>query len=146
MAIDAGIYQLAGRGVKSVAEYDAEASQGRQNKLAEMMTGAKMDEYTRGVAGDNALAQLLGQGKSGADVATGLAQQGHGKASLAYTQQQQTMAKEKAAMEKSQLESTMQKLSMGAQLLGGVRDQASYDSARATAQANGLDVSRMSYQ
>lgn len=144
--IDASIYQLAGRGVKSVSDYDAEASQARQNKLAEIMSGAKMDEYKRGLAGDNALAQLLAGGKSGADVATGLASQGFGRQSLDYTKQQGEMAKQKAATEKDQLAATVQKLAIGAQLLGGVTDQASYDAAKATAQAHGLDVSRMQPQ
>lgn len=143
MSIDAGIYQLAGRGVKSVAEYDAEASMARQNKLSLMMNGMKMDDAKRDLAGENALAQLLAGGKSGADVATGLASQGFGKQSMAYTKQAQDMAKDKAATEKDQLANTMQKHSLGAQLLGGAKDQASYDAARATAQANGLDVSRM---
>ncbi|MDB5887015.1 MAG: hypothetical protein JWR74_3186, partial [Polaromonas sp.] len=60
MAIDAGIYQLAGRGVKSVAEYDAEASQAKQNKLAEMMSGMKMQEYQTGVERTGRLNSLLG--------------------------------------------------------------------------------------
>lgn len=143
MAIDAGIYSLAGRGVKSVAEYDAEASQAKQNKLAEMMGGMKMDEAKRGLAGENALAQLLAGGKSGADVATGLASQGFGNQSMAYTKQLGELAKQKASTEKDQIAATVQKLSLGAQILGGAKDQGSYDAARATAQANGLDVSRM---
>lgn len=143
MAIDAGIYSLAGRGVKSVAEYDAEAAQGQQNKLALMMGGMKMDEAKRGIAGENALAQLLAGGKSGADVATGLASQGFGSKAMDYTKQQGEQAKQKAATEKDQLANAVQKIALGAQLLGGAKDQASYDAARATAQANGLDVSRM---
>lgn len=141
--IDSSIYGNIGRGVKSVGEFDAEAMQGQQNKLSLMLAQNQMQDAERGRAGENALAQLLGQGKTGADVSTGLAQQGFGKQSMAYTKQSQDMAKDRAAMEKSQLETTMQKLSMGAQLLGGVRDQASYDAARQTAQSNGLDVSRM---
>ena len=143
MGIDSSIFQMAGRGVKSVAEYDAEASQGRQNKLAELMGGMKMDEAKRGIAGDNALAQLLSGGKSGADVETGLASQGFGKQAMAYTAQQGEQVKQKAATEKDQLANVMQKLSLGSQLLAGVTDQATYDQARATAQASGLDVSRM---
>lgn len=143
MAIDSSIYQLAGRGVKSVADYDNEASQAQQNKLSLMMGGMKMDEAKRGIAGENALAQLLAGGKSGADVATGLASQGFGKQSLDYTKQQGEQAKQKAATEKDELANTMQKLALGAQLLDGVTDQPSYDRARAEAQARGLDVSRM---
>lgn len=111
----------------------------QQGQIGEM----QMQEHQRGVAADNALAQLLAGGKSGADVSTGLASQGYGKQALDYTKQMQAAAKDKAAAEKEQLSNTMTKLSLGAQLLGGVTDQASYDAARATAQAHGLDVSRM---
>ena len=143
MSIDSGIYQLAGRGVKSVAEYDAEASQAKQNKLSLMMGGMKMDEAKRGIAGENALAQLLAGGKSGADVATGLASQGFGAQSMAYTKQQGEMAKQKAATEKDQLGNVITKLKLGAQILGGVKDQAGWDAARVEAQANGLPVDNM---
>lgn len=60
MPIDASIYQMAGRGVKSMAEYDNEYSQARQNKLAEQLSGMKMDEYTRGLERNNRLTSLLG--------------------------------------------------------------------------------------
>lgn len=143
MGIDAGIFQLAGRGVKSVAEYDAEASQARRNKLAEMMGGMKMDEAKRGLAGENALAQLLAGGKSGSDVATGLASQGYGKQSLAYTKQTQDMAKDKAATEKDQLGNVITKLGLSSQIFGPATDQASYDQALSTAQAQGLDTTKM---
>lgn len=146
MSIDSSIYQLAGRGVKSVADYDNEYAQAKQNKLAEMMSGMKMDEYKRGVAGDNVLAQLLAGGKSGADVATGLASQGYGQKSLEYTKGQTAQAKEKAAAEKDQLANMHSKLTLGAQLLSSAKDQTSYDASRAEAQANGLDVSRMPAQ
>ena len=111
----------------------------QQGQIGEM----QMQDRQRGLAADNALAQLLAGGKSGADVSAGLASQGYGKQALDYTKQMQAAAKDKAAAEKEQLSNTMTKLSLGAQLLGGVTDQASYDAARATAQAHGLDVSRM---
>ena len=143
MAIDNSIYQNIGRGVKSINDYDNEAMQGQTNRLALLTAQNSIQDTQRGRDGDNALAQLIAGGKSGVDVATGLAQQGFGKQSMAYTKQVQDMAKDKAVTEKSQIENTMSKLSLGAQLLGGVKDQSSYDQARATAQANGLDVSRM---
>lgn len=121
----------------------AQAMQLKQLQQQGQMGEMQMQERQRGVAADNALAQLLAGGKSGADVSTGLASQGYGKQALDYTKQMQAAAKDKAAAEKEQLSNTMTKLSLGAQLLGGVTDQASYDAARATAQANGLDVSRM---
>jgi hypothetical protein len=121
----------------------AQAMQLKQLQQQGQMGEMQMQERQRGVAADNALAQLLARGKSGADVSTGLASQGYGKQALDYTKQMQAAAKDKAAAEKEQLSNTMTKLSLGAQLLGGVTDQASYDAARATAQAHGLDVSRM---
>jgi len=66
MAIDSSIYQNIGRGVKSVNDYEAEASQAKQNKLAEMVSGMKMDEYTRGVADENQTRELTR--KSGGDM------------------------------------------------------------------------------
>jgi len=144
MGIDAGIYQLAGRGVKSVSEYDAEASQGRQNKLAELMSGMKMDEAQRGIADQNTLRGVYAQfGADGAANTNALYKAGLGKEAGAYAKSEQDMVKTKAATEKDQLANTMQKLSLGSQLLGGVKDQATYDQARATAQSYGLDVSRM---
>lgn len=121
----------------------AQAMQLKQLQQQGQMGEMQMQERQRGVAADNALAQLLAGGKSGADVSTGLASQGYGKQALDYTKQMQAAAKDKAAAEKEQLSNTMTKLSLRAQLLGGVTDQASYDAARATAQAYGLDVSRM---
>lgn len=121
----------------------AQALQLKQLQQQGQMGEMQMQERQRGLAADNALAQLLAGGKSGADVSTGLASQGYGKQALDYTKQMQAAAKDKAAAEKEQLSNTMTKLSLVAQLLGGVTDQASYDAARATAQANGLDVSRM---
>ena len=121
----------------------AQAMQLKQLQQQGQMGEMQMQERQRGVAADNALAQLLAGGKSGADVYTGLASQGYGKQALDYTKQMQAAAKDKAAAEKEQLSNTMTKLSLGAQLLGGATDQAGYDAGRATAQAHGLDVSRM---
>ena len=121
----------------------AKAMQLKQLQQQGQMGEMQMQDRQRGLAADNALAQLLAGGKSVADVSTGLASQGYGRQALDYAKQMQAAAKDKAAAEKGQLSNTMTKLSLGAQLLGGVTDQASYDAARATAQANGLDVSRM---
>lgn len=48
-----------------------------------------------------------------------------------------------ADTEKTKLANTRDKMAMVGQLLGGVRDQSSYDQARAVAQMNGLDISNM---
>ena len=121
----------------------AQAMQLKQLQQQGQMGEMQMQERQRGVAADNALAQLLAGGKSGADVYTGLASQGYGKQALAYTKQMQDMAKDKAGTEKDQLANAVQKLTIGAQLLSGAKDQASYDAARQTALSHGLDVSRM---
>lgn len=147
MAIDAGIFQLAGRGVKSVAEYDAEASTARQNKLAEMMDGMKMDEAKRGLADQNTLRGVYAQfGSDTAANTNALYKAGLGQQAGAYAKSAADTAKDRAATEKDQLANTHAKLSLGGQILSGAKDQASYDAARATAQAHGLDVSRMPAQ
>lgn len=64
----------------------------QENQLGQM----KMDEYKRGTGADNALAQLIASGKSGADVATGLASQGYGKQSMDYIKNLQAADKGKA--------------------------------------------------
>jgi hypothetical protein len=144
MAIDSSIYQLAGRGVKSVADYDNEAAQAQQNKLALMMGGMKMDEAKRGIADQNTLRGVYAQfGSDTAANTNALYGAGLGKEAGAYAKSAQDMAKDKADTQKTQMANTMQKLALGSQLLGGVTDQASYDAARQTAQASGLDVSRM---
>ena len=144
--IDSSIYQLAGRGVKSVADYDNEASQAKQNKLAEMMGGMKMQEFQTGIERTGRLNSLLGAFKPDAtadDQVGQLTRGGFLTEARSLAESSSKVAKEKRDAEKAQLESTSQKLALGAQLLGGVTDQASYDAARATAQASGLDVSRM---
>lgn len=69
MGIDTSIYQNLGRGVKSVTDYDNEYTQQRQNKLAEMVSGMKMDEYSRGVDKTNRLNALYqsSMGSNGLD-------------------------------------------------------------------------------
>lgn len=56
--IDSSIYGLAGRGVKSIADYDAEYAQSANNKLAQQMGLMKLDETRRGIEDTNALNRL----------------------------------------------------------------------------------------
>ena len=58
-------------------------------------------------------------------------------------EQQGKVGKVKAETEKLQLEQGIKKIEFVSQLMGGVKDQASYDQARSIAQKNGLDVSQM---
>jgi hypothetical protein len=61
MAIDAGIYQMVGRGVKSVADYQGEYAQQAQNKLLAETQGLKLDEYKRGVQAETQMNSLYQQ-------------------------------------------------------------------------------------
>lgn len=99
MAIDTSIYQLAGRGVKSVADFDNEAAQAQQNKLAQVLNGYKVteaqnaiDDRQRGLDASNTMARLLAGSKNPDDVATGLAKEGYDKEALAYRKQLQDQA------------------------------------------------------
>lgn len=96
MAVDTSIYNALLRPAKSVAEYDAEAMQGQQNRLALGMERAKATDYQRGIEGENKLAQLLASGATSDQIGAGLAQAGFAKQALAYTKQQSDLAKTKA--------------------------------------------------
>lgn len=73
MAADASLYNNIGRGVRSVADYDAERLQGQANKLSLLLNQQKADEYGRGIQEQNALRDYLG---GGADLGTAEGQQG----------------------------------------------------------------------
>lgn len=65
------------------------------------------------------------------------------KSRLEGAQTQATTQKTLADAEKVKLATAIEKIGTVGQLLGGVRDQVTYDQARAQAQAMGLDVSNM---
>lgn len=122
----------------------------QQTQLGQM----KMDEARRGQERQNRLASLL-QGQyetpearesalmSGGfiDEATGLQ-----KSRADAMKAQADVGKTKAETEKLALNNAMEKVKFAGQLLGGVKDQATYDQARAIAQQNGLDVASMPAQ
>ena len=60
--IDTSIYNMLGRGVKSVQDYDAEAQAAESAKLGNVLNRAKVDEYQRGIEQQNQLLQLLSGG------------------------------------------------------------------------------------
>lgn len=62
MPIDNSIYQLAGRGVKSVQDYDQEAQATEAAKLGNLLNRSKIDEYQAGVQEKNALRSYLSGG------------------------------------------------------------------------------------
>lgn len=127
------------------------------------MNRLRMDEYQRGITEQNALSGLY-QTALKPDgtidrnaLYTGAAQRGlghkipglqkqfleHDEKTAKIGQDRAQTGKYEADTQKIQLETTIQKISLGAQILSTAKDQASYDAARATAQAQGLDVSRM---
>lgn len=114
----------------------------QQNQLGQ----AKLDEYQRGVERTNRLQSLLASIKpdAPADEQVGaLTRGGFLPEARSLAESSAKVAAEKRAADKAQLEAMGQKLAIGAQILGSVKDQASYDAARVTAQQAGLDVSNM---
>lgn len=134
--IDTGIYNNLLRRPKSVAEYDAEAMAGQQNKLALQMSQAKMSEYQRGIEQENALGQAY-KDSTGTDgkidrnkLFTSVAQSGQGSKLPGI--QKGFSDQDKADLEagKAKLEAGLKQYEAMAQIMSGVRDQASYDAAR----------------
>jgi hypothetical protein len=118
-----------------------------QNRAAEMqIRKAKADE-----AKQNRLAALLSseygapEERESALMRGGFAAEAQDmtKNRLAAGQTQATTQKTLADTEKQKLATAIEKIGAVGQLLGGVRDQGTYDQARAQAQAMGLDVSAM---
>lgn len=119
----------------------------QQNQLGQM----KIDEYRSGVERKNKLAALL-QGQYGTDEERESAllrggfmdeaqqlQKGRNDALKARAD----VGKTAADTEKIKLQTAIEKVGLAGQLLGGVRDQATYDQARMAGQQAGLDVSQM---
>jgi hypothetical protein len=109
----------------------------QQNALAQM----KMQELTRAREDENAL--RAGLSAPGADPYKVLLGRGKVTEANAFQKGQREAEKAKLEEEKDRLGMVSQKLTLGAQILSTAKDQASYDAARATAQASGLDISRM---
>lgn len=61
MPVEIGMYANALAPVKSVQEYDNERMQGQQNRLSLALGQQKADEYTRGIADQNNLRQVVSQ-------------------------------------------------------------------------------------
>lgn len=97
-----------------------------QNKLADFA----LQDKQRQVAGDNALAQLISQGGDSTAVAKGLAQQGYGQQSIAYTKQAAELAKQQREAATAQIEQHLKNFQVAGQIMNGVKDQESWDRAR----------------
>lgn len=143
MAADSSIYgQIrTPQAPNKLAQY-AEALQLQSAMDAQQFNRLKVDEYQRERERSNKLTELLG---GGADAA-GLRKAGYLKEAGEWEKNAATVAKDNAEAEKKSLENASAKIGLVGQILGSVRDQASWDQARATAQQHGLDVSRMPLQ
>lgn len=130
--VDTSIYNALLRPVKSVAEYDAEAMANQQNKLALQMNRAKMDEYQRGQADEQQMRGLVSQ--FGADKTANynkLLGSGRLKEAQSYEKANFESAKAQREAEKSEIEGHFKQFELVGQIMGGAKDQASYDLARA---------------
>ena len=118
---------------------------------ANQLNQLKMDEYQSGVQRKNKLAALLsGDYATDEDRESALLRGGFmdeagqlRKGRIESMKANADLGKTKADTEKVQLQTQMDRVGFAGQLLAGVKDQASYDQARAIAQQNGLDVSTM---
>lgn len=111
---------------------------------ANQMNQLKLDEAAYTGQRRNKLASLL-QGQYDTDEARESALTSGGFLDEAQQMRKGRLdaAKAGADLEKQKLQTAMEKVGFVGQLLGGVKDQASYDQARALGQQNGLDVSQM---
>lgn len=97
MGLNTSMYQLPAEAqIESPTNALAKILELQNAQQTGQMNRMKMDEYQRGVAGESALSQLLASGKLPADIAAGLAGQGFGKQSMAYTKLQQDKEKAQA--------------------------------------------------
>lgn len=142
MGIDTSIYSNLLAKPKSVAEYDAEAMQGQQNKLALQMGRAKMDEYQRGVDDEQQVRGVVS--KFGSDTTANynaLLGAGRLKEAQAYEKTNMETAKAKRDAEKAEIEGHFKKFELAGQIMGGVNDQATWELARQrTAQVFGPEA------
>lgn len=119
----------------------------QQNQLGQM----KMDEYRTAGERRNKLAALLqGQYDTPEAMEDAVLRGGYmdeagqlRKSRMDASKAKADVGKTGAETEKIQIANQREKLGLVGQLLNGVKDQASYDQARMTAQQNGLDVSNM---
>lgn len=131
MGIDTSIYNNLLRPPKSIAEYDAEAMAGQQNKLALQMGRAKMDEYQRGIDDEQQVRGVVS--KFGADKAANynaLLGSGRLKEAQSYEKANAESAKAQRDAEKAEIEGHFKKFELSGQIMNGVNDQVTWERAR----------------
>jgi hypothetical protein len=135
MPIDTSIYQLAGRGVKSVADYDNEYSQGRQNKLQEALGATKLQDYQRGVERQNRLQGVLGQNYAAPEEReTALLRGGFLEEATKLGKDRRDNAQTEANTKAKALETAHKRLEVVGQGLGWLKDNASPENAQSLIQ------------
>jgi hypothetical protein len=142
MGIDASIYHQFAPQVKSVAEYDNERMKGEQNSLALALQQQKSDEYTRSIDDANKLRGVV-SGFTNDRTANqqSLTRAGRLKEAEEYGKGSREAAKADLENRKAELEGHMKKFELAGQIMTGVRDQATWDQARAqTAQVFGQEA------
>lgn len=135
--IDASIYNLLGRGVKSPEEYQAERQGIESNALSLQSARAKMAQEQAAAQRQGRLQNLLAGG-AGPDA---LVRGGFLDEAAKRQAMDASAAQDERSAKKFQLEQARSQVERAAQLLGSARDQASYNQARMAAQAEGLDMS-----
>jgi len=113
-----------------------------QNELTSRLGGLKLREAEQQTADQNQLRDVYRQfGSDAAANTNALFKAGLGKEAVSYEKAQIDRQKSMADTQKAQIEAHLQKLNVAGQILSGVRDQASWDAARAqTAQMLGPEA------
>lgn len=154
--IDTSIYSQLLRQPKSVAEYDAEAQQSQQNRLALQAQQGQIAAQQAGIARTNRLAAVLGGFSPGASAAeqgdlltrSGFIDEGRKviESGAKANKDQREGEKAQREAERFQFENARDQLGFVNQIIGSARDQASYSQGRQAMAARGLDVSQIPEQ
>lgn len=147
MAIDTSIYNNLLRAPKSVAEYDAEAMQGQQNRLALQSQRMQMADRERGLAEDAQMRGVVaGFGADKTANYNALLKTGNIKAAQGYEEQNAKTAKVQREAEKEQFAVAKQKLELINNAIAGSKDPQSYAMNRQMLQQQGIDISQIPEQ
>jgi len=154
--IDTSIYNNLLRTPKTVAELDAEAMQGQQNRLLLQSTRMKMDEQQRGVERGNKLTNMLGSfapGMSAADQGDTLTRGGfidEGRkvieSGAKVNKDQREGDKAQREAEKFQDDKQLAHYTFMNQVISSAVDPASYAQGLAAMQSRGIDISQIPQQ
>lgn len=117
----------------------------RQNRLQQFAMQRAEDQYQQEQAANRLYAAAVGPDGTidRTKLVTGFAQGGLGSKIPALQTQFSAQDKSLREADKAKLESIKQHVELQGQLLGGVRDQASYDQARQMASQSGIDISQL---